>query len=102
MENLAERKEPMSVSSQPPEPNAQQKPPAGKQSTRVMTEEEISDLLARLQDVLSLWEGSDNKIIGNFVMTAFPIPPSMKVDKVGHDTKAFTVNGTPVVNVERS
>jgi hypothetical protein len=102
MENLAEKSVPTLESSQPQGQNALPKPPAGKRNTPVMTEEEISDLLARLQDVLSLWEGSDNKIIGNYVMTAFPIPASMKIDKIGHDTKVFTVNGTPVVGVERS
>jgi len=90
-------------SCQPLDPSAQPKRQDGKPDTSVMTDEEVMDLLARLQDILSLWPGSDNKIIGNFVMTAFPIPPSMQVGKVekkgGHD-KLFTVNGAPVVSVE--
>jgi hypothetical protein len=100
---LAETRELTSASSQPQESNVQPKQPAGKPNTPVMTEEEISDLLARLQDVLSLWAGSDNKIIGNYVMTALPIPSGVKVDKVmtGHG-KAFSVNGVPVVGVEQS
>jgi hypothetical protein len=102
MENLAERKELTSASSQPQGPNAQPKPPAGKANTPVMTEEEVADLLARLQDVLSLWQGSDNKVIGNYVMTAFPIPQGMKIDKIGGHDKVFTVNDVPVVGVERS
>lgn len=94
----------MSESWQPQEQSVQPNPQDGKKTTPVMTEAEISDLLARLQDVLSLWAGSDNQIIGGYVMTAFPIPPSMKVARVrkigGHD-KVFTVNNVPVVSIER-
>lgn len=65
-------------------------------------------MLARLQDILSLWDGSDNKIIGNYVMTAFPIPAGVDITKLavkeGHDTfqKVFCVNGKPVTHVEKS
>lgn len=102
MENLAEKKELTSESCQPQGPNVQQRRSVGKANTPVMTEEEISDLLARLQDILSLWQGSDSKIVGNYVMTAFPVPESIKVDKVGHDKKVFTVNNVPVVNLDKS
>lgn len=107
MENQDGKSEPTSESSLPQESNVQPKLPDGKKNTSVkavMTQEEVSDLLARLQDVLSLWEGSDNKIIGNYVMTAFPIPDGMKIDKVmtADGKKAFTVDGVPVVSVERS
>jgi hypothetical protein len=102
-ENQGERNGATSGSSQPLEASVQPKQQDGKPSTPVMTEQEVADLLARLQDILSLWTGSDNKIIGNYVMTAFPIPPAMKIDKVekkgGHD-KVFTVNGVPVVGTE--
>jgi hypothetical protein len=105
-ESQDEKSGPTSESSLPQEQSVQQKPLDGKPGTpakAVMTQEEVSDLLARLQDVLSLWDGSDNKIIGNFVMTAFPIPAGMKVEKVMTATgKAFTVDGVPVVNTERS
>ena len=102
-ESPDEKREPMLESSQPQGQSVQPKRQDGKQSIPVMTEGEISDLLARLQDILSLWAGSDNKVIGNYVMTAFPLPPSVKVEKVmtksGHD-KVFTVNGVPVVSLE--
>jgi hypothetical protein len=67
-----------------------------------MTASETADLLARLQDILSLWSGSDNKIIGHYVMTAFPIPSGIDITKLavngGHD-KVFCVNGSPVTAV---
>jgi len=109
-ESPDERKEPMSGSCQPPEANAPQKQADGKQNTsvmtsqKVMTVEEISDLLGRLQDILSLWSGSDNRIIGNFVMTVLPVPAVMTVDKVenaSHD-KVFCVNGKPVTSLNGS
>jgi len=81
---------------------AQQNPPVGSPVINVMTAQETSDLLARLQDVLSLWAGSDNKIIGNYVMTAFPLPVGIDITKLaqgnGHD-KVFCVNGKPVTAV---
>ena len=81
---------------------AQPNPPAGSRVINVMTAQETSDLLARLQDILSLWVGSDNKIIGNYVMTAFPIPAGIDITKLatnnGHD-KVFCVNGRPVTAV---
>ncbi len=87
------------ASCQPVMTDAQPKPPDGKPSTSVMTAEELGDLLARLQDILSLWPGSDNRIINGYVMTALPLPPDMTVDKVmtSHG-KAFAVNGTPVTS----
>jgi hypothetical protein len=102
-ENLGAKRGNTSESCQTPDPSVQPKQPDGNLSTPVMTEDEVMDLLARLQDILSLWKGSDNKIIGNYVMAAFPIPPSMKVDKVekkGSHDKLYTVNGVPVVNAE--
>ena len=104
-ENRGEKNVPMSESCQPPDQSAQQRQSDGKATTVVMTEEQVSDLLARLQDILCLWPGSDNRIIGNYVMTAFPIPLGMEIGKVvssnGHD-KAFSVNGTSVVEVGKS
>ena len=101
-----ERSGSMSGSCQPPATNAPSNPPAGSEITNVMTAQETSDLLARLQDILFLWSGSDNKIIGNFVMTALPIPAGVDVSKMavkavtkgGHDIvyKVFCVNGRPV------
>lgn len=92
-------------SCQTPEENAEPKQADGKQITPVMTEEEASNLLARLQDILSLWQGSDNRIIGGYVMTAFPIPEVMTIGKVsnsdGHG-KVFTVNDTPVTALDKS
>ena len=79
------------------------KPPVGKGIINVMTEQETADLLARLQDILSLWAGSDNKIIGSYVMTAFPIPSGIDITKLtktnGHD-KVFCVNGKSVVGLD--
>lgn len=85
---------------------AQPNPPAGNENTNVMTAQETSDLLARLQDILFLWSGSDNKIIGRYVMTALPIPEGVDIGKLavsskshdGHDMvyKVFCVNGRPV------
>jgi len=81
---------------------AQPNLPAGNLIINVMTEQETSDLLARLQDILSLWAGSDNKIIGSYVMTAFPIPSGVDITKLaqgnGHD-KVFCVNGKSVTAV---
>lgn len=105
-ENPAERKEPMPGPCQPPESSVQPKPVDGNQNISVMTGEKVvmtsdqmMDLLARLQDILSLWPGSDNKVIGNFVMTALPIPDGLRVGKMpknnGHD-KVFSVNDEPV------
>jgi len=103
MENLAERKESMSESCQPSGQNVQPKPQNGKVVMTVMTEEEAANLLARLQDILSLWPGSDNRIFDGFVMTVLPIPAVMtisKVEKKGCHDKVFCVNGTPVVSLE--
>ena len=101
-ENSDERNEPTLEPSQPSATSAEPRPNDGKKTTPVMTEAETADLLARLQDILSLWKGSDNRIMGNFVMTVFPIPEGMKIEKVlgrnGHD-KAYSVNGVPVVNI---
>lgn len=111
MENLAERKESTSEQSPKLETNALQKPANGKKNTpvmtapKVMTEEEVLSLLARLQDILSLWAGSSNTIINGYVMTALPIPPVMtigKVEKRGSHDKVFTVNNKPVVSLEKS
>lgn len=91
---------PTTVASAPPKPSDGK--PSASQPT--LNAESTADLLARLQDILSLWTGSDNKIIGNYVMTAFPIPTGMKIDKVmtADGRKAFAVDGVPVVNVEKS
>jgi hypothetical protein len=103
-ESLAGKNVPISVLSQAQEQSANPKQSDGKKSTvvmtktQVMTAEEVSTLLARLQDILALWEGSDNKIIGGYVMTAFPVPSVMTITKVensGHN-KVFSVNGNPV------
>lgn len=102
MENQAERNDPTLESCQPQGQNALPSRQDGKPNIPVMTAEEVSDLLARLQDILSLWAGSDNKIIGGYVMTAFPVPQATKIDKVGGHDKVFTVNGVPVVGVDRS
>lgn len=104
------KREPILESSLPSVPAAPVKPLDGKENISVMTKaetvmtvEETADLLARLQDCLSLWPGSDNKIIGNYVMTAFPIPAGLQVAKMtkknGHD-KVFCVNGIPVAGLE--
>jgi hypothetical protein len=105
-ENPDAKSEPMSGSCQPLEASAIPKPPAGKSVMTVMTvmtAEETANLLARLQDILSMWPGSDSKVIGGFVMTAFPIPPVMTVGKQakknGHD-KVFSVNDIPVVSLD--
>ena len=85
--------------------SAQPNPPAGKKNTTVMTVmtvEETADLLAKLQDILALWIGSDNKVIGKYLLVAFPIPPSVVITKIskndGHD-KVFAVNDDPVVSL---
>ena len=67
----------------------------------VMTQEETANLLARLQDILSLWRGSDNKIIGHYVMTAFPIPEGVSIGKMTakNGGKVFCVNAEPVVSL---
>lgn len=104
------KREPILESSLPSVPAAPAKPLDGKNSTSVMTKaetvmtaEETADLLARLQDCLSLWPGSDNKIMGKYVMTVFPIPEGLQVAKMtkknGHD-KVFCVNGVPVAGLE--
>jgi hypothetical protein len=68
-----------------------------------MTEEQVSNLLARLQDILSLWEGSDNRVIDGVLLVALPIPPVMTIETVmtknGHD-RVFAVNGQPVVAID--
>jgi len=104
--NLDEKNGSTSGSWQPPEGTVQSKPADGKATINVMTAQETSDLLARLQDILFLWSGSDNKIIGNYVMTALPIPAGVEIGKLavtsktksGHDItyKVFCVNGRPV------
>lgn len=97
-ENPAASSVSTSESCQPVMTDAQPKPTAGKASTSVMTADELGDLLARLQDILSLWPGSDNRIVNGYVMTALPVPADMTVDKVmtSHG-KAFAVNGVPVI-----
>ncbi len=69
----------------------------------VMTPQEIGDMLARLQDILSLWVGSDNRIMGKYLMVALPVPAGVVIGKVerktGHD-KVFTVDGNPVAGLE--
>lgn len=108
--NSEERSEPISESSPTSAPVAPAKPADGNpnivvmtKAETVMTAEQTADLLARLQDCLSLWAGSDNKIIGNYVMTAFPIPVGLDIAKMtkknGHD-KVFAVNGVPVSALE--
>jgi len=109
-ENQEEKRGPTSEPGQPPVRFAQPNTPDGKQSTPVMTPvmtnlsaEEISDLLAKLQDILALWPGSDNKVVGSYLLAAFPIPVMATVEKMtkknGHD-KVFSVNGEPVVSLE--
>ena len=93
-----------SGSCQPQGQTAQPKPPAGSQgipAMPVMTQEETANLLARLQDILSLWRGSDNKIIGHYVMTAFPIPEGVSIGKMTakNGGKVFCVNAEPVVSL---
>lgn len=104
--NKAEKSGSTSESWQAPADTAQPKPADGKADINVMTAQEAADLLARLQDILFLWSGSDNKIIGSYVMTALPIPAGVDVGKLavtsktkaGHDItyKVFCVNGRPV------
>jgi len=104
MENLEERKESTSESLQTPGEYVQPKPQNGKVVMTVMTPEEAANLLARLQDILSLWPGSDNRIFDGFVMTVLPIPTVMTITKVEkkdcHD-KVFCVNDEPVVSLEK-
>ena len=96
------KSEPTLESLRPAVDSALPNPHAGKQIINVMTPQETANLLARLQDVLSLWSGSDNKIIGRYVMTAFPIPEGVDITKLktGHDNqKVFCVNGVAVTAV---
>lgn len=89
-------------SCQSPEASAQPNHLAGSPVMTVMTAEETASLLARLQDILSMWPGSDNQVIGMYVMTALPISVGVTVgkqkNKKGHDT--FSVNQIPVVALE--
>lgn len=105
-ENKAVKSGHTSESWQNQDTSAAPKPADGKENTSVMTvmtAEEVSNLLARLQDILSLWSGSDNKIIGNYVMTAFPIPQGLEIGRMkkknGHDN-VFCVNKEPVSSLD--
>ena len=64
-----------------------------------MTRAEVSERLAKVQDICATWEGSHNKIIGQWVMVALPIPPAMTISKMqgGHGS-VFCVDGAPVVD----
>lgn len=65
-----------------------------------MTKAELMSLLARVQDICAVWEGSDNKIFGMYLMVALPVPPAYEVSRLdtGHG-RVFCVNGSPVVAV---
>ena len=82
------------------EVSAPQNPPDGSPVMSAMTAEQAGDLLARLQDILALWPGSDNKIIGSYVMAALPVN-GLSIGKMddGHGKKVFCVNGVPVTAV---
>lgn len=95
---MAEKNAPMSGYSQKPVTSAKQSQAGGRAG---MSADEIADLLARLQDLLASWPGSQNRIDNprGYVMAAFPIPSAMTVSKVtGSHGNVFTVNDLPVVD----
>jgi len=98
---MAERKGSTSASWQTQEPDVKPNPPAGKASILAMTETEAADLLAKIQDICAVYPDSHNKVIGDFLLVAFPIPPAMTYSKlVMADNKTvFCVNGKPVTAV---
>lgn len=64
-----------------------------------MTRSEVSERLAKIQDILATWEGSHNKVIGSWLMIALPIPPAMTISKLqGGHGMVFCVDGSPVVD----
>lgn len=77
-----------------------EKPP--ERVVNVQTAGETAELLARLQQILSLWDGSNNKIMGHYIMIGLPIPMGVDITKLavrGSQGKIFCVNGVPVAVV---
>lgn len=98
---MAEKSGSMSGSWQPSEAAAKPNPHFGKASILALSESEAVELLARIQDICAVYPDSHNKIFGEYLIVAFPIPPAMTYSKmVMADGKTtLCVNGKPVMAV---
>lgn len=98
---MAERNGFISESWQAPATDVKQNQPAGRSNILAMTENEAADLLARIQDICAVYPDSHNKIIGDFLLVALPIPPAMTYSKLvmAEGKTVFCVNGKPVTAV---
>jgi hypothetical protein len=87
------------------EPSAMTKPSDGKpllipQTVLIVpSEEELKDLLARLQDLMRSWQSPKPMLTNDYVVVAFPIKGN-KIGMVhGSHGNVFTVNDDPVTPV---
>lgn len=98
---MAEKSASISGSWQAPALGAKPNQSAGKANILAMTESEAADLLARIQDICAVYPDSHNKIIGDFLLVALPIPPAMTYSKMvmAEGKTVFCVNGKPVTAV---
>jgi len=98
---MAEKNGSISESWQTPAQDVKPNPPAGKANILAMTSEQAADLLAKIQDLCAVYPDSHNKIIGEFLLVAFPIPPAMTYSKLvmADGRTVFCVDGKPVTEV---
>lgn len=100
-----ERKEPTKESWQPQKPSAMTKPSDGKQSLTpktvliVPSEDELKELLARLQDLMRSWQSPRPLIQSDYIFVAFPVKGNIIGLVNGSHGKVFTVNSEPVTPV---
>jgi len=90
-----------SASWQRPAPVVQPKPHSGKADILAMTESDAMELLARIQDICALYPDSHNKIMGEYLLIALPIPPAMTFSKLvmADNRTVFCVNGKAVTEI---
>lgn len=85
--------------------SAMTKPPDGKMSLMPQTvlivpsEEELKDLMARLQDLMRSWQSPRPMITAEYVIVAFPVKGNRIGLVHGNHGNVFTVNDDPVTPV---
>lgn len=100
-----EKNESTKASWQPPGVSAMTKPSDGKALLTpktvliVPSEEELKDLMARLQDLMRSWQSPRPMITAEYVIVAFPTRGNKISLVVGGHGNVFTVNDDPVTPV---
>jgi hypothetical protein len=101
----AEKSASIKASWQQPKASAMTKPNDGKASLTqktvliVPSEEELKDLMARLQDLMRSWQSPRPLITNDYVIVAFPTKGNKISVMAGGHGNVFTVNNEPVTSV---